>query len=307
MKILVTGASGFTGTAMLRYLAPEPGMEITALTRSPESPPCPGVPVSWETADLSDARKIQDIMSENAPEYILHLAGLNRGSFEDLFRTNVIGTKNLLDAMVQENLPGRLLVVSSSAVYGASGNAPIAEDTRFAPLSLYGISKAAEEQVALMYCSLHGIRVAIVRPFNLIGPGLSPLMVGGKIVRQIMELRKGERDALDLMEVQSSRDFVDVRDAVKAYWMLMSRPSFDTEVAGKAFNVGSGASCSISELIAILEGLTGEQYPVRLPAVQPEIAIPGQRSDTSRIHRLTGWRPEISLPESLRDMLTSAM
>ncbi len=305
MTLLVTGASGFTGREMLRFLAATGDLEVVALSRSPQKPGPAGDTITWITADLTDTTILPQILARTNPDSIIHLAGLNRGSFEDLFLTNVIGTKNLLDAIVRQNPSCRVLVVSSSAVYGNAGTAPIREDCPLAPLSLYGISKAAEEHLVRMYWSVYGVKAAIARPFNLLGPGLSAEMVTGKIVCQATEVALEKRDAIDLLEVKSSRDFIDVRDVVRAYRALISHPRFGEDVAGQAFNIGSATACSVQEILTCLEEVTRKKYRVRLPAQEPLIPVPSQRADVTKIRRITGWEPRITLRESLRDMLSA--
>ncbi len=125
-------------------------------------------------------------------------------------------------------------------------------------------------------------------------------------MQQVIEIEQGKRACLDLLEIQSCRDFIDVRDVVKAYWMLISHTKFREDCAGKAFNIGSGKTYAISTVIDLLKEITGKELKLHLPATSPRIAIPSQMSDNTRIHRITGWNPQISLKESLSDMLDAA-
>jgi len=303
MRLLVTGASGFTGTALMRLLRPDKNIDITGLTRGgrPLSPQVPGV--TWVTADLLDHDRLCEIVSTAQPDAIIHLAGLNLGRPADLIATNISGTQNLLEAAKAANPACRILVTSSSAVYGYQGTAPIKEENPVQPQTEYGAAKAGMEILAEMHHRAKGIRVAIVRPFNLVGPGQTEAFLCGKIVRQVCEIEQGRREVLDLFETQSSRDFIDVRDIVRAYLALITHPRFAEDCAGTIFNVGSGRSCPINEVIAILEEITGRTLPVRLPAGPSKISIPSQQSDNSRISCITGWTPWISLEQTLRDML----
>jgi GDP-4-dehydro-6-deoxy-D-mannose reductase len=303
MKLLVTGASGFTGTALIRFLAPDKDIQITGLARNVPSRPYPGGDITWVAADLLNRDRIFTLVSSVKPDTIIHLAGLNRGSAADLFMTNVCGTQHLIEVISSTNPDCRVLITSSSAAYGYPGSSPITEESPFQPLTEYGAAKAAQDNLALMHYRERGINLTIARPFNLTGPGQADTFLCGKIIRQIVEFEQGKRDSLDLLETQSARDFIDVRDVVRAYWALVTHPRFEEDCTGKAFNIGSGRSCPISEVIATLEKITGVKYPVNLPTDPQQITIPSQQSDISRIYNVTGWKPEIPLKKTLQDML----
>jgi GDP-4-dehydro-6-deoxy-D-mannose reductase len=303
MNLLITGASGFTGTAIIRFLAPEKKIHITGITRKQKSHSSTETSVVWITADLLDRDHLFNRVSSVHPDALIHLAGLNHGSPVDLVTTNICGTQNILEAVRRTNPECQILVISSSAVYGYQDVSPITENSPFQPMTEYGVAKAGQEILAQMHHRAQGSNIAVARPFNLIGPGQTAAFLCGKIVRQIVEFKQGKRDTLDLFETHSCRDFIDVRDVVRAYWALISHPFFLEDCAGRAFNIGSGRSCAISEVISTLEKITGDTYPIHLPAIPTHISIPSQQSDNSQIHAVTGWTPSISLEDSLRDML----
>jgi GDP-4-dehydro-6-deoxy-D-mannose reductase len=306
MKVLITGASGFTGTHMIGFLSTQENIQIAGLVRKKPAQVFGAHTISWVTGDILNPEKIGGIISAANPDAVIHLAGLNRGSQKELFETNVIGTKNILDAAFTVNPACRILVISSSAVYGYAGKTPIAEDRILKPRSEYGASKAAQDTLCQTYHKTKGCLVAVARPFNLVGPHQPDSFVCGRIVHQVIEIEQGKRDALDLFETRSCRDFIDIRDVVKAYWMLISQTKFREECAGKAFNIGSGKTFAISTVIDRLKEITGMELKLHLPATSPRIAIPSQMSDNTRIHRITGWNPHISLKKSLSDMLDAA-
>jgi nucleoside-diphosphate-sugar epimerase len=246
-------------------------------------------------------------VDEICPDAIIHLGGLTRGDLGDLLRVNVVGTKNILDAGYKANADCRMLVISSSAVYGYAGTTPIAESVPLHPLSEYGISKAAQEALALMHQTQSGALISIARPFNLAGPGQPASFICGRLVQQVADIGQKKKTALELLETSSSRDLIDVRDVVRGYWALVSHPDFSGKCSGNAFNLGSGNAYSISTIIAMIEEITNRHYEVNLPQAISRAAIPSQQSDNARITALTGWRPEISLPETLRDMLAVEM
>ena len=306
MNVLVTGASGFTGKWMLRYLrkiSPQE-TELTGLVHSCLNPGIDSNGINVIKGDLLKPDQLEACISSVSPDRVIHLAGLNQGNLGDLLEINVVGTRNLLDALLVTKAGCRILIVSSSAVYGNAGYLPISEDIPCKPLSEYGISKTTQEILCSMYHQIRGSPIAIARPFNLVGPGQSSSFVCGRIISQIIQIRKGERKEIDLSEIISSRDFIDVRDAVAGYWAILSHPEFEQVCAGKSFNIGSGKARNISQVIEYLEVITGEKYSMHLPDSAPPIQIPTQQSDISRIQKISNWSPKIPLVDSLRDMLS---
>jgi len=217
--------------------------------------------------------------------------------------TNAIGTQNLLDAVGDEGLKCRILIVSSSAVYGYAGDMPISETAPLSPQSAYGISKVAQELVGKMDYARNGMQVAIARPFNLVGPGQPESFVCGGIVSQIKRMGNGVNNTLRLLELQSRRDFIDVRDVVRAYWAIIHHPLFEERCTGRTFNIGSGIAYSVADIVHIVEEITEVSYKISLPDIPPTILIPTQQSNNTLIKEITGWNPKIPFKTSLFDML----
>ena len=305
MKVLVTGITGFTGRALVRHLAESGIRDIAGIARTvPEGRR--DVPVRVFPCDIADSRCIRDAVAETRPDAVVHLAGLTKGSLQDLERVNAAGTQNLLDVILDTNPACRILIVSSAAVYGYAGQSAIGEDTPVMPAGDYGMSKAAQERVARERYEKRGAQVAIARPFNLVGPGQPGSFVCGRIVQQAVEIERGQRTGLGLFETGSCRDFIDVRDAVRAYHALVSHPDFTNACAGKIFNIGSGVAHSVSDVVSLVGEITGRTYGIDLPEDPPVVPVPYQQADISLIASVTGWRPEISLKESLADMIAAA-
>ena len=243
MRLLVTGAAGFTGTFLTEYLSHETGVEVTGLIRKTSQKDL--LPhTTCIIADLLDREHLTDAVNDICPDAIIHLGGMTRGDLGNLLEANVIGTKNILDAGYAANPDCRILVVSSSAVYGYPGEAPIPESTPLQPLSEYGISKMAQEALALMHHTQNGSHVCIARPFNLAGPGQPESFICGKLVGQVADIGQQKKTDLDLLETSSSRDLIDVRDVVRGYWEILSYPDFSGKCSGRAFNLGSGKCIS---------------------------------------------------------------
>lgn len=301
MKILITGASGFTGKYMVEYLADKNDIELFGLScktrkKSPDT-------IEWIQCDIRNAVETECTIQNICPDRIIHLAGLNHGSFQDLINVNLFGTENILRALLKQNSHCRVLVTGSSAEYGDAGTKPIPESAPLKPVSEYGVSKVAEELLAKSFFLRFALPVTIVRPFNLIGPGQTSAFVCGRIISQVIEIKKGLRDSIELTEIDSKRDFIDVRDAVAAYWSIIDHPDFKTKCAGNIFNVGSGTSCSISDIIKTIREVTNDPCPVELSQKAIKNILPSQQSDITLIKKTTGWFPTVSLIESIKDMI----
>jgi GDP-4-dehydro-6-deoxy-D-mannose reductase len=302
MKILVTGAGGLAGRAMVRQiLSLEGDREVFGIYRKN----LPGASDRFTPlkVDLTDREKTLARVKEAEPGMIIHLAGQNHGSLAGLLESNVIATQNLLDAACALRNPVRVLVTGSSAEYGYAGPGPIPESTPLRPVTPYAVSKVAADLLARSYAATRELPVAVVRPFNLVGPGQTDAYVCGKIVRQVAEIESGKREELSLADLTSRRDFIDVRDLASACWSLAGLPDFGDRCAGNAFNIGSGKDYSVADILEIIRRSTGKRYPVLLPERERPIPVPTQKSDNSLITATCGWKPSISLAQSLRDML----
>lgn len=302
MKVLVTGASGFTGKHLMSYLAGIPGtLELFGLSRSKSE--CVPNYYSLVMCDLTCRDQVNSVISEINPEIIIHLAGRNHGTLEVLLAINVIGTQNLLDAA--HNLPKRprVLIIGSSAEYGYAGTGPISENAPVHPISEYGISKLASTFLSLNYYKSKGLPVVVIRPFNLLGPGQPETFVCGRLVKQVCRTDSTASSSIQLSRINSRRDFIDVRDVVHAYWMIISHPHFNKECAGKIFNLGSGKAFSVAEIFKCICFIKKRNYKINLLSDETPDLIPTQRCDHRELTKITGWMPSISFEKSLQDMI----
>ncbi len=302
MNVLITGITGFSGQFLLNYIRDSsvPACTIYGLVRRlGVTGSGMYIPVH---GDLTDPGRINELVQEIAPDVVIHLAGLTHGSLSEMLDANVQCTENLLSAILLSGLHPRIVVIGSSAEYGYQGEEPISEDAPVFPVSIYGITKAAQTSLSHLYSIREHLSVCIVRPFNLIGPGQPFSFVCGNIVHQMQMRKKGLIEGVSLKGSNSGRDFIDIRDAVRAYWMLASLPEDDTQFLG-IYNVGSGNSYSIQDIFTFLEEISGVTSNVTFQGNLPDL-IPVQRGDISKIHQKTGWSPEISIQTSLFDMFT---
>ena len=294
-RALVVGISGFVGRHLARCLT-DGGWDVSGFDQQP----LPGFDV--QTGDLSNRTIVEQTLLEARPDFIFHLAGVLKSERPEQFYTaHVLGTVTLLEAVVKSGSRAVMCVASSSAVYGAGvGKKPITENFKPRPVTHYAVSKLAQEMVALRYWMTLGLPIILVRTFNLLGPGLSPVMACSDFARQIAQAEKQGRPAvISTGDLSARRDFVDVRDAVRAYMLLAGQGR-----AGQVYNVASGRAIAIRECLDFLRG----QAKVPIEAVVDAARVqkndvPLQIGSARRLHEVTGWQAEISVEQSLRDML----
>ncbi len=303
-KVFVTGINGFAGTHLNNLLVSK-GYEIFGSVK-------PGSEHSHDdhlfSVDIQDFESLKSAIEKANPDYIYHLAALTSPaeSFKDPSRTitnNISGQLNILEAVKQLNLVNtRVLVVSSAEVYGAAKETdlPLTERAPLKPLSPYAVSKIAQDFLGYQYFHSQSVKTIIVRPFNNIGPYQAPFFVIPSFAKQIAEIEKGIKEPiLRVGNLEAKRDFTDVRDMVRAYEMLMN-----TGEEGEVYNIGSGKSHRIQEILDIFLSLSTSNIIVENdPALMRPGDIPELRCDYDKLHKATGWKPEIDIHTSLKDTL----
>jgi GDP-4-dehydro-6-deoxy-D-mannose reductase len=232
---------------------------------------------------------------------IFHLAALLRSDDPSAFYTvNAGGTAILFESICLSGLRPRVVVLSSSAVYGPSaGEKPIDETASTRPDSHYALSKLAQEWIAAHFRDEFGLPVLICRPFNLSGPGLPVALALSSFARQIACAEASGRDALRVGRLDRRRDFVDVRDAVVAYLAVA-----ETGEPGAVYNVCTGISRSMAACLDIMLRHARTEILVEQDPGRSQLGdVDNQIGDPGRLKRATGWEPVIPLEQSLLDML----
>lgn len=254
-RVLVTGAHGFTA----RYLVPrlvELGAEVHGLARPGVDDPSPEDLVVHE-ADLTDLPALTEIVERTLPDTVIHLAGISfvaHSNVRDIYDSNLVGSRNLLQALVDANVqPNAILLASSANVYGNQRQGVLREDTPPQPVNDYGISKLAMEFVAQLFTDR--MPIIIVRPFNYTGVGQSTDFVIPKIIDHI----RRRAPTIQLGNLDVERDFSDVRGVVECYLRLLSLP----DAIGNTFNVCSGKGRTLNEVIDLAQSLSGHSLEVR--------------------------------------------
>lgn len=306
---LITGISGFAGS----YLASEllskdyrvSGTYLTEDSLSNLSDIKDKLVLS--KADLTDKKSVFDLFEKEKPEFVFHLAALASAadSFSDPWKTignNVDVQITVLEAIRNAKINPRILIVSSADVYGMvkPSDLPINEDTAFIPTSPYSVSKITQDFLALQYGISYDLDIVRVRPFNHIGPRQSPHFVVAAFAKKIAEIEKSkeERD-LKVGNLESRRDFTDVRDTVVAYRLALEKGD-----KGDVYNIGFGVSHAISEILNILLSFSSKKINVK---EDPELIRPADVSellcDPAKIKSKTGWQTTIPIEQTLKDTL----
>jgi GDP-4-dehydro-6-deoxy-D-mannose reductase len=259
------------------------------------------------TLDLRDADAVRDLLAQVRPDRIYHLAGqaFVPRSFAAPWETlevNIRGTLNLLEAVRTLKLETRILVVSSAEIYGAAAadSLPLTESAPFIPSSPYSVSKIAQDMLAWQYARAHSLHIVRARPFNHIGTGQSADFAVPNWASQIAAAELGLREPIVAVgNLSAARDFTDVRDVVRAYALALERGA-----AGAVYNVCSGVPQTMQHVLETLISLSPTPITVR---VDPErvrpIEIPVLYGSYARLQADTDWRPQISLAQSLSDVL----
>ncbi len=287
-RAFITGGNGFVGKYLQEHLL-SCGDELTA-----------------PFVEITDRVALSEHLSAFRPTTIYHLAGqanvgLSWGDPASTFITNALGSLQLCEAAAELEEKPTVIVVSSAEVYGVvrADEGPINESRAAAPTTPYGSSKLAAEVVAQQIGRAHGIAIAIARPFNHIGPGQSETFVVSGVARRIAEAELAGADHITIGNLDSIRDFTDVRDVVVAYRLLALRKS-----AG-VYNIGSGIGRSIRELVDGLVSLANRPLSlVTDPKFMRPSDVPRLICDASLVTAHTNWRPQVEIQESLEATLT---
>jgi GDP-4-dehydro-6-deoxy-D-mannose reductase len=308
LKALITGISGFVGSHLAEYLLENTDWEVAGTVFGPYgniADLCGTLELY--PAELSRLDVMTFIMEQARPDVIFHLAAqpLVSASRRDpwgTLETNIRMQLNVLEGVTRINPKCRVLVVGSSEEYGlvSPEDLPIDEDTPLRPLSPYAVSKVGQDLLGLQYHLTHKLHVVRARPFNHIGPRQRVGFVAPDFASQIAAAELGLGPAaIKVGNLAAQRDFSDVRDVVRAYVLLITEGE-----PGQVYNIGSGESHAIQELLDTLLSLSRVSIEVqRDPARMRPSEVPEVVCDTARIREHTGWQTTIPFEQSLEDIL----
>ena len=308
MKALITGAGGFAGSHLVEYLLSQ-GFEVIALTspRDDMDNLRPALAqIELIRADVRDSASFRRILASHRPDRMYHLAALSSpqqslGNPALTYDVNLSGTLNLLEGWRREAFDSRLLFVSTAEVYGSAGTErmPLREDCPLRPGTPYAGSKAAAELIVEQYHASYGLPAVRVRPFNHTGPRQSPGFVCSSLAQQLAHMDAGRQPpVLKVGNLRVRRDFTDVRDIVRGYYLLLERGC-----PGEVYQLCSGRPVSIEEVVAILS--SSVSVPVKVIVDQNRLR-PHETmefwGDPGKARRTVNWEPEFRLETTLQDL-----
>lgn len=315
---LITGITGMVGSHLADYILENTNWNIFGLCRwnddfdninhlIPEINKKTRVHLLY--GDLNDYPSLQEAIGSSKPDYVFHLAAQSypKTSFVaplETLQTNIMGTANLLEAIRKSNQDPVIHVCASSEVFGRVPKEflPIHEEVGFHPASPYAISKVGTDLVGRFYAEAYGMTVMTTRMFTHTGPRRGDVFAESTFAKQIAMIEAGLQDpVIRVGNLDSLRTWSDVRDAVRAYYMLVTKDP----KAGEYYNIGGTYSCSVGQMLQYLislstnKNITVETDPDRLRPIDADLQVP----DASKFANHTGWKPEISFEKTMQDLL----
>jgi len=314
-SILITGISGFVGGHFTRFIInKQPDYDIHGVSRS--KPAWDFIAnrdlilneITFHQCDLLDSKKINEIIGEIQPDYILHLASFSSVSQswrEPLasFLNNTNAFLNIIEAVRIQGSNTKILSIGSSEEYGIvkKSDLPLTEKKPVAPANPYAVARVSEEHLAQIYATGYHLNICCTRSFNHIGPGQSDQFVVSSIAKQFAEIAiHHKKPVIKIGAGSIIRDFIDIEDVIRAYDAI-----FEKGVTGEVYNVCSGRGHSINDIVKSLSELT--QTPVTVEhntnLLRP-IDNPVLIGNYRKLQTITGWKPECPIEKSLEKIHT---
>lgn len=307
-KALITGISGFVGSHLANYLTSQ---DIAVFGISHPSQKSNGVIKIRKKSviykcDILNKRNLKQVLGTEQFDLIFHLAAFSSPTQSILnpletLENNIIGQVNLLEVLSEMKSYAKILIVGSSEEYGSvdEKNSPVNESTPLSPNTPYSISKLTQDFTGFYYYLHRNLNIVRVRPFNHIGPGQSTNFVVPALAAQIAKVSKGRLEIIKVGNLDSWRDFTDVRDICRAYLLSLEKGK-----KGEVYNLGSGNSYKIADILERLIGFSKMNIEV---VADEKLIREGDTKkivcDFSKFNKVTGWKPEIPIDITLFDTL----
>jgi len=311
MRALITGVTGFAGSHLAEYLLREqPQVEVFGIRRWRSRTENIGAiegKITFLECDLRDSTSVHEALARSRPDLIFHLAAqsfvpTSWSAPNETLATNISGQVHLFEAIRLLQLDPVVQIACSSEQYGLvlPDEVPIRETNPLRPLSPYAVSKVTQDFLGYQYFQSYGIKTVRTRGFNHTGPRRGEVFVTSNFARQIARIEAGLQPAvIRVGNLDAVRDFTDVRDMVRAYWLAATKGR-----PGEVYNIASGKGITIRAMLDLLLSMSSatvkiEIDPDRLRPSDVEVLL----GDASKFHADTGWRPEIPFERTMRDLL----
>lgn len=311
MRVLITGITGFAGSHLADYILDNhPDAEVFGLIRwrsRMENILHLKDRIHLVEGDLKDLVSLKKSFAEAKPDRIFHLAAQSFVPTSwtcpaETFAINAVGQINLFEAILSLGLSPKIQIAGSSEEYGLvnTDEVPMKESNPLRPISPYAVSKVAQDLLGWQYYKSYGLKVVRTRGFNHTGPRRGEVFICSNFAKQIVEIEKKKREPVIYVgNLDARRDFTDVRDTVRAYWL-----SLEKGIEGEVYNIGTGKTYSIHEILEMLLSLAQIDVSIEVdPTRLRPSDVPVLLSDSTKFRVLTGWAPKIPFSQSLKDLL----
>ena len=311
MNVLITGITGFAGSHLAEYiLAEHPGVKVSGLVRwRSRMDNVKGIldKIELHEADLKDIVSLKKALAAIRPDKVFHLAAQSfvPTSWKlpvETFAINALGQINLFEALIDLKLNPKFQIAGSSEEYGKvyEHEVPMRETNYLRPLSPYAVSKVAQDLLGYQYHQSYGLKTVRTRGFNHTGPRRGDVFVTSNFAKQVAEIEKGLKPpVIHVGNLEAKRDFTDVRDMVRAYWLATEKCE-----DGDVYNIGSGTTYVMQDMLDMLLGMSTVKVKVEVdPARLRPSDVPILLADASKFVAATGWKPRIPFETTLRDLL----
>ncbi len=309
MRVLITGIAGFVGSHLAEYLLQKdaelfgtvlPRESLANVERIKDR-------LKLFRCDITKAKQLENVVKKSKPEYVFHLAAQSSVSLswkipQKTAEVNIIGTINLLESLRKHADNARIMLASSREVYGRvkKTELPITEKHALKPINPYGASKLAMEFLGMQYYYNYGLESIIIRSFNITGPRRPANFVCSDWAKQMAEIKLNLKEpVIEIGNINAIRDFTDVRDAVRAYWLAIQKCK-----AAEPYNVCSGKGLAMKDVLKLVLSFSKKKIKiVRCDKKVERIAIPYAVGSYAKLRKATGWKPRISFKKTLNDLI----
>lgn len=308
-KLLITGVNGFLAGYLLEELAKKDDFAIFGIDTADKFRYSSQFPLQkYCNCNIIDKDSLYTFIDDVKPDKVINLAGILKGSgFSKFFSINLIGTLVLLEALIAADKDSdngvRVILMGSAAEYGSNYGMSLKEEDELLPLNHYGKSKSMQTMLAMTAYFREKLEIIVIRPSNIIGPGQGGDLIIPAILDQARHSAEGSgKKELVLGNIESKRDFVDVRDVVRGVVLLLTKGR-----PGEIYNISTDISQSIREVIRVIEKIVGQEFKISSdPDRIQKNDIPYISLSYDKIKKEAGWSPSFSLEHTLSDMAESA-